>query len=169
MAGTLQERLAVAERINAVQYAEYASVGWVKAVGFAEVVRYDATEQAIIHHWHVDRDDRVCLQALDVILESEMTWSTPESIGTPSFDWMKWEPATEPHARRIVDAVLGGSDPESLPSVPYEQLREWFFDSLFDPDTVHFLAPANGPPYDRYHRPIVVGIDHGVVAMFWLE
>jgi hypothetical protein len=170
VAGTLQQRLAVADRINAVRYKEYADgrAGWLKAVPFAGMVRYDRAEQSVVHLWHVARDERVCVEALDTILDNDMTWSVPESVGTPGLEWGKWEPVTELHARRIVDAIVAGSSPESPASAPYAQLRAWFFDELFDTD-VRFFAPANGPPYDLNHPPAVAGIDHDVVALFWLR
>jgi hypothetical protein len=169
VAGTREDRLAVADRINAVWYREYASVGWLKVVSLVGMIRYDRAEQAVIHRWHVERDERACIEALDVILENDMSWSVPESVGTPNVDGDRWEPVTEAHARRIVEAIIAGSSPAHPPTMPYEQLRVWFFEELFDPAAVRFFAPANGPPYDRYHRPVVAGIDHDVVALFWLE
>ena len=170
MAGTRKERIGLAGRINAVQFREYSKVGWLKVVVLHGMVRYDRAEQAIIHSWTVERqdDDRLRLEALDLILDNEMTWSVPESIGTPSLAWGAWRPVTEPEARRAVDAILQHTDPKYPATVPYARLRDWFFDSLFDPDAVRFFSLCVAP-YDRRYPIAVAGIDHDMVALFWLE
>lgn len=187
---TTPERLALTNRINRLQFAEYKAVGWFKAVTLGELRRY-------INHAEADVVDRYLQAPEDPALDRDMIrlflgeWllcHQPESIGACGLKPSEFRPIGRAEALAVVDRIVAASleapgariggcldwlkpaNPEEAADVPYPQLRVWFVE-LFGEHSRFYLHDTEGGPTVRFNlaNPRVIGLGPDIVGMLWLE
>jgi hypothetical protein len=190
MGDASQDRVALAGRINRLEFAEYRAVGWFKVAPLDDLRRYavGADREVVSRYSIAPHDAGADPELIRVFLRDWLCCRHPESIGAWGLEVAAFRPIARGEALRVADRIvatsledpaarIGGcleweqpASPEEAADVPYAQLRAWF-DELFGEGCRFYLHDAAGGPTVRCHpaKPRVIGVAPDLVGVLWLE
>jgi hypothetical protein len=190
VADVLQERVALASRINRLVFAEYSAVGWFKVATLDELRRYAVGDDAevIAGYALAPGDPKADREVMRVFLRDWLCCHHPESMGAYGLEVSEFRPTSRAEALAVADRIVAASledpeasiggcleweepaTPEETADVPYPQLRAWFAD-LFGDGCRFYLHDSAGGPTVRFDlaNPRVIGLAPDLVGMLWLE
>ena len=185
MAGTSQERQALAERINRLVFAEYRRAGWFKAATLPGLRGYvgNGAGEVVERYARAPADPSLDRDLIRLFLGEWLVCHHPESVGAFGLDPAEFRPIGRAEALAVADRVVAASldDPRarieewpesaSRPAeVPYPQLQAWFAE-LFGKGCRFYLHDSPGGRTVRFDlaNPRVIGLAPDVIGMLWLE
>jgi hypothetical protein len=184
MADPSQKRIALANRINYLEFAEYSAVGWFKVAPLDELRRRGV--EVIGRYSQAPHDASSDREVIGVFLRDWLCGHHPESIGAYGLEVSGFRPITRTEALAAADRIVAASledpeariggclhepeTPEETADVPYPQLRAWF-DELFGEGCRFYLHDSAGGPTVRFDlaNPRVIGLAPDLIGMLWLE
>jgi hypothetical protein len=190
MADVSNARIALASRINRLEFAEYSAVGWLKVAPLDELLRYavGADKEVVNRYSAAPHDPGGDREVIRAFLRDWLCCHHPESIGAWGLEVEEFRPISRADALALADRIVAASledpdariggclewlepaSPEEAADVPYPQLRVWFAE-LFGEGCRFYLHDSAGGPTVRFNlaNPRVIGLAPDVVAMVWLE
>jgi len=188
--GISPERLALTNRINRLQFAEYKPVGWFKAVTLRELRQYidSAAVEAVERYAQAPDDPALDRDIIRLFLGEWLLCHHPENIGAYGLEPNEFRPIRRNEALALADRIVAASlevpgariggclewlkptSPEEEADVPYTRLRAWFAE-LFGEGCRFYLHDSKGGPTVRFNlaNPRVIGLAPDIVGMLWLE
>jgi hypothetical protein len=190
VADVSQERVALANRINRLVFAEYSAVGWFKVAPLDALRRYAGGEDAeiVAGYARAPNDPTSDREVIRVFLRDWLCCHHPESMGAYGLAVAEFRPISRDEALAVADRIIAASleDPEASiggcleweepatpdesADVPYPQLRAWFGE-LFGEGCRFYLHDSAGGPTVRFDlaNPRVIGLAPDLAGMLWLE
>lgn len=184
------ERVALTDRINRLEFAEYRRAGWFKAVTLCELRgSIDPGEaEALDRYAEAPADPSRDRDLIRLFLGEWLVCHHPESLSAFALDPAAFRPILRAEALAAADRIVADSleeprariggclrwlrpaSPEEAADVPYPQLRTWFAE-LFGDDCRFYLNDSAGGPPEWFGpaNPRVMGLAPDVVGMLWLE
>lgn len=189
MNDSMASRIALAHRINRLEFDEYRPCGWFKVAPLAELRSdYDPLERAIVERYATAPSEPWLDHAMvHCFLSRWLVARHPENLGAFGLPAEEFRAARRDEALASVDEVIAATlmDPDAriqgclswlspaapgeAEDVPYPQLRIWFAE-LFGHESRFYLHDTGhqGARLDP-REPRVVGMAADLVGMLWLE
>jgi hypothetical protein len=185
VADAIQQRRALADRVNRLWFAEYRRVGWFKAATLPELrdALDDGEAEAVDRYTRDPDDPSHDRELIRLFLGEWLADQHPESVGAFGLDPARFRPIGRGEALAAADRVVSASrdepaagikewsgSPAQPAEVPYPQLRAWFAE-LFGDGCRFYLHDSGGGPTVRFDSatPRVIGLAPDLVGMLWLE